>query len=99
MKLRQLGLGAQELEAGPFVFLISHSIPVAYRDTRPDAMPPGWFRTDRNFNKATTRHINKWLEKKRFATIPHDMIVAAFENISRYAPVPSVLWPGGQEGQ
>ncbi len=84
MILRQLGLGVQELEAGPITILLSHSIPVAYRDIRPDAMPPGLYRTDMWFSKATTLHLNKWLHGKRYATLPHDLIVSAFQGISRY---------------
>lgn len=86
MKIRQLGLYAQELEAGPFLFLLSHSVPVAYRDARADAPPPGAFRTDRFFSKATTAHLNKWLGKTgRYSTIPHDLIVDAFNSLSRWA--------------
>lgn len=94
MKVRQLGLHAQELEAGPLKFLLSCSIPVAYRDTRENAMPPGWFRTDRRFSKATTRHLNAWLKGKRYATIPHDMILEAFDSVSRFSPmaVPTQTW-------
>jgi hypothetical protein len=85
MKLRSLGLSAQELETGPFLFLLSHSLPVAYRDTRPEAMRPGLYRTDRVFNKSITRHINTWLrDKGQYATVPHDVIVSTFEEISRF---------------
>jgi hypothetical protein len=89
MRLRQLGLYAQELESGPFTFLLSHSVPVAYRDSRPDAIPPGMFRTERFFSKATTAHINKWVGKNpRVATVPHDLIVTAFDALSRWSDVP-----------
>ena len=88
MRIRQLGLYAQELETGPFTFLLSHSVPVAYRDSRVDAQPPGLFRTDRYFSKATTAHINKWLGKTpRVSTIPHDLIVTAFDGLSRWSDV------------
>lgn len=98
MFIRQLGLFVQELEAGPFVFLLSHSIPVAYWDTRAEAVPPGRFRTDRNFNKSTTRHLNKWLRGKEYATIPHGMIVAAFQHISIYTATRAAEWPGLDRG-
>lgn len=65
------------------MFLLSYSIPVAYHDTS-GTQTLSWFKTDRNFNKATTRHLNKWLSGKRFATVPHDLIVEAFQQISRY---------------
>jgi hypothetical protein len=84
MRLRQLGLYAQELESGPFTFLISHSVPVAYRDSRPDAPAPGLFRTDAYFSKATSAHLNKWLGKARYSTIPHDLIVTAFNDLSKW---------------
>lgn len=92
MILRELGLRAQELETGPFVFLLSHGIPVAYRDRRPDAMPPGWYRSDIRLSKATTRHQNKWLEGHQHATIPHELVLKAFQGISRFTEiaVPSI---------
>ena len=94
MNLRSLGLNAQELEAGPLLVLLSHSIPVAYRDSRPEARAPGLYRTDRRFNKAFTRHINKWLEDKGpYAVVPHDVIVRAFESISRFTPQPATPPP------
>jgi hypothetical protein len=86
LRIRQIGLNAQELETGPFLFLLSHSIPVAYRDTRPNAMRPGLFRTDKFFSKSTARHINKWLNGKGpFSVIPHDVLVETFRGLSRYA--------------
>jgi hypothetical protein len=86
MKFRQLGLNAVEMEEGPFVFLLSHSIPVAYRDRRPDARAPGVFRTDRKFGKAVARHVNKWLEDKGpHSTVPHDLIVAALDGVGLYS--------------
>jgi hypothetical protein len=90
--LRQLGLNAQELEVGPYLFLLSHSIPVAYRDRSGGAMPPGLFRTDRNFNKSVTRHINTWVGDKPASTVPHDVIVQAFRSVSKYAGQPANEW-------
>lgn len=84
--LRSLGLNAQELEAGPYVFLISHSVPVAYKDRSPGAMRPGIYRTDKKFTKATTRHLNAWLRGSRYATIPHEQIIDMFQSISRFPP-------------
>ena len=93
MKLRQLGLNAQELEAGPYTFLLSHSIPVAYRDRSEDAMAPGLYRTDRTFNKSITRHVNTWLrDKGQYATVPHDVIVKAFSDLSRFSPKHVPAW-------
>jgi hypothetical protein len=90
MKLRNLNGGAQELEAGPLLVLLSDSIPVAYVDLRAEAMAPGVYRTDQRFNKSVTRHINTWLEDKGpHATLPHELIVQAFESISRYSTSPT----------
>jgi len=92
MKFRQLGLNAVEMEEGPFVFLLSHSIPVAYRDRRPEAPSPGVFRTDltrrtdSRFSKAVARHLNKWLEDKGpHSTVPHNQIVAALDGVGLYS--------------
>lgn len=82
--LRSLGLNAQELEAGPYIFLISHSVPVAYKDRSQGAMWPGIYRTDKKFTKATTRHLNAWLRGSRYSTIPHEKIVEMFQSISRF---------------
>ena len=84
MILRTLGLNAMELETGPLTFLISHGIPVAYRDRRPEAMSPGVYRTNQRFNKAVTRHVNTWLAHRAYSTIPHDLVVSTFQGISRY---------------
>jgi hypothetical protein len=92
MILRQLGLNAQELEVGPYLFLLSHSIPVAYRDRSSGAMPPGIYRTDRSFNTSVTRHINTWVGSKSASTVPHEVIVAAFQNVSKYAGQPTETW-------
>jgi hypothetical protein len=89
LRIHQLSLGVQELEAGPFLFLLSHSTPVAYVDRRPEAMAPGVYRSDVYIGKATTRHQNKWLQdKKPYATIPHDLVVKALDSISKYAEQP-----------
>lgn len=92
MILRQLGLHVQELETGPLTFLLSRSIPVAYVDRREAALPPGVYRTDRYFSKATTAHLNKWLrDQSPYATIPHDLIVQAFQSVSRFSQTPNPL--------
>ena len=93
MILRQLGLNAQELEVGPYLFLISHSIPVAYRDRSSGAMPPGLYRTDRFFSKSVTRHINTWLKGQASSTVPHDVVVQAFQNVSKYTQPADADWP------
>jgi hypothetical protein len=86
MRIRELGLRSFELETGPFAFLVSHGVPVAYRDRRPEAAAPGLYRTDKAWGKATTRHLNSWLKGKGpYATLPHDLITEAFSSISRYA--------------
>jgi hypothetical protein len=92
MILRQLGLNAQELEVGPYLFLLSHSIPVAYRDRSSGAMPPGLYRTDRQYNKSVTRHVNRWIGERQASTVPHDVIVAAFQAISKFAGQPAETW-------
>ena len=92
MILRTLGLNAQELETGPLVFLLSHSIPVAYKDKSSGAMPPGLYRTDRFFSKAVSRHLNKWLGDRPHSTVPHDIIVAAFRQVSRFHDQPADAW-------
>ena len=93
MLLRQLGLHVQELEAGPLRFLISQSIPVAYLDMRPDAPAPGVYRSKEWFNKATTRHQNAWLKDKGpYSEIPHELVVQAFESVSRFQNVSHPGW-------
>jgi hypothetical protein len=80
MLLRSLGLKAQELEAGPYRFLLADSVPVAYTDgTR-------WFRTTRYFRKGTTKALNKWLLDREVTHVDQDVIVQAFQGISRYTP-------------
>jgi hypothetical protein len=93
MLLRTLGLNVQELETGPYVFLLSHSLPVAYRDRSPGAMPPGLYKTDRFFSKSVTRHVNKWVsDKGPHSTVPHDHIVSMFRSVSRYTDQPATTW-------
>jgi hypothetical protein len=92
MLLRSLGLNAQELEVGPYIFLLSHSIPVAYSDRSSGAMPPGLFRTDRSFNKSVTRHINKWIGGRSASTVPHSVVVQAFQATSKYTEQPAEPW-------
>ncbi len=87
MMLRQLGLYAQELETGPFTFLLSHSVPVAYKDSRTTLA----YRTDAWYSKATSAHLNKWLKGVRHAIVPHDLIVDAFQGVSIYTERPSVV--------
>ena len=55
MLLRTLGLRTQELAAGPYRFLLSDSIPVAYTDGT------HWYVTEMYHNKGTTKRLNKWL--------------------------------------
>ena len=93
MILRQLGLNAQELEVGPFVFLLSHSVPVAYRDRSSGAMPPGLYRTEKWFSKSVTRHINTWLRGRPSSTVPHDVVIEAFKSVSKYATEETNTWP------
>lgn len=87
MRLRDLGLRAQELESGPYTFLLSKSTPVAYRDTSTGG--PKWYRTEKFFSKGTTRHLNAWLKNKPHAIVPHEQIIAAWEGLSKHAE-PSV---------
>jgi hypothetical protein len=85
MKVRTLGLRVQELETGPYIFLLVDSIPIAYRDRSPDAEAPGAYRTDRRFNKAATRAQNRWLGNRRYDIISHEKIEAVFASVSRFS--------------
>lgn len=74
----------QELETGPYTFLLVDSIPVAYRDRSPEAVAFGLYKTDRRFNKAATRAQNKWLGRERFSVVPHEQIVEVYRSVSRF---------------
>lgn len=80
MKLRQLGYRAQELEAGPYRFLISDSVPVAYNDGLVA------YRSQEFFSKATTRHQNTWLGDIKARRVPHQAILDLFEALDRFQP-------------
>lgn len=82
MMLRSLGFQAQELEAGPFVFFLSDSIPVAYRQG------DQWFRTDAKVRKGQTRQINKWLDGRPAVTVPDAQLRLTFASLSRFTPEP-----------
>lgn len=87
MILRELGLRVQELETGPFKFLLVDSQPVAYHDSSIGA----WFRaqeyvsTTRYQGKGITKALNKWLKDQEVTSVPRAKIVEAFQGISRYA--------------
>ena len=93
MRFHEIEPGAFELSDGPYVFLISHGIPVAYWDRTPSAMPPGLYRTDRALTRGSTRHLNIWLQEhgNRFATLPHDQILSALDSLSRFTEQPFFL--------
>jgi hypothetical protein len=81
MLLRTLGLRTQELAAGPYRFLLSDSIPVAYTDG------DHWYVTDLWHNKATTKRINRWLhsnDKPPTNKRSQQEIGALFEGLDRY---------------
>jgi hypothetical protein len=81
MLLRTLGLRTQELAAGPYRFLLSDSIPVAYTDG------DQWYVTDLWHNKATTKRINRWLhanDKPAVSRRSQQEIGALFEGLDRY---------------
>lgn len=84
MKVKTLGLRVQELETGPYTFLLVDSIPVAYRDRSPEAPGPGVFKTERRFNKAATRAENKWLHGLPFKVVSHDQIEEVFRSVSKF---------------
>ena len=83
MRIRGLGLRAQELEAGPYRFLLSDSIPVAYTDGAT------WYKTVQYFDKATTKRLNRWFHDKAsgmpVASVPQSEIVSVFESVSRFS--------------
>jgi hypothetical protein len=81
MQLRTLGLRTQELAAGPYRFLLSDSIPVAYTDG------DHWYVTEQYHNKATTKRINRWLyshDKPATNKRSQKEIGALFEGLDRY---------------
>jgi hypothetical protein len=83
MILRTLGLRTQELAAGPYRFLLSDSIPVAYHDGE------AWVITDTWHNKATTKRINRWLysnnqQPGQQMRKPQTEIGNLFESLDRY---------------
>ena len=82
MILRSLGLRTQELAAGPYRFLVSDSTPVAYTDGS------GWYVTDRYWNKATTKRINRWLHANDQPSVSRrsqQEIGQLFEGVDRWA--------------
>jgi hypothetical protein len=86
MRIRTLGLKVQELEAGPFTFLLVDSQPVAYADRSLDV--PRYFRTQDYIRKGVTKALNKWLRGKAVEVVPQASIVGAFQGISRFGPEP-----------
>lgn len=84
MQFRTLGLRVQELEVGPYVFLMVDGEPIAYKDGRENAEPPGLYKTDTRFSKAATRAQNKWIGRRRYVTIPHDEVKEALNSVSRF---------------
>jgi hypothetical protein len=81
MRVRQLGLRAIELEVGPYTFLLSDAVPIAYRDES------GYVRSDNRGirgddkpSKLASRHVNKWLKDKgaRARVVPQADIMALF---------------------
>lgn len=84
MKVKTLGLRVQELETGPYTFLLVDSIPIAYRDRSPEAPRPGVFKTDRRFNKAATRAQNKWLATQPFEVVSQGQIEEIFRSVSKF---------------
>ena len=81
MLLRTLGLRTQELAAGPYRFLLSDSVPVAYTDG------DNWYVTDQYHNKATTKRINRWLyshDKPATSKRSQQHIGDLFQSLDRY---------------
>jgi len=88
MILRELGLRVQELETGPYVFLLVDSMPVAYQDKDRGAWyrPQEYVSTPRYMGKNVTKALNKWLKEKPVTVVPRAHIVTAFQGLSRYTP-------------
>jgi hypothetical protein len=82
MRVRQLGLRAIELEVGPYTFLLSDAVPIAYRDEsgyiRSDNR--GDIRGDDKPSKLASRHVNHWLKQRgaKARVMPQAEIEALF---------------------
>jgi hypothetical protein len=85
-RIRELGLRVQELEAGPFTFLLVDSQPVAYADRSLEV--PRYYRVREHIRKGVTKALNKWLRGKAVEVVPQASIVGAFQGISRFGPEP-----------
>lgn len=80
MRLRHLGFKAQELESGNYTFLISDSVPVAYRLIEGDTT--SYFRVSKAPGKGAARHMNLWLKDRKFTEVSAEKMVQAFESLS-----------------
>jgi hypothetical protein len=83
MRVRRLGHRAIELEVGPYTFLLSDAVPIAYRDesgyVRSDNR--GDIRGDDKPSKLASRHMNHWLKTKgspKARVVPQADIMALF---------------------
>lgn len=84
MILRELGLRVQELETGPYTFLLVDSQPVAYRHEDRYYRAHEYITTKRYQGKGITKALNKWLKNKEVTAVPREAIVQAFQGVSRY---------------
>jgi hypothetical protein len=79
MILRHLGLYVQELEAGPYRFLLVDSVPVAYTDGTT------WYRTSQYFRKGATKALNKWLRDRPVQLIEQSAIGTLFQSLDKWS--------------
>jgi hypothetical protein len=91
--LRHLGLYVQELEAGPYRFLLVDSVPVAYTDGTT------WYRTSQYFRKGATKALNKWLRDRPVQLIDQQAIGTLFQSLDRFEPEPADQRQGGRRKQ
>jgi hypothetical protein len=77
--LRHLGLHVQELEAGPYRFLLVDSVPLAYTDGTT------WYRTSQYFRKGATKALNKWLRERPVQLIDQQRIGTLFQSLDKWS--------------
>lgn len=71
MKLKHIGPNMTEVTAGDYTILFSYSTPVACNKEG-----GAFYRTDKFFSKATSCHINKWLNGATAKKVPQALIEA-----------------------
>ena len=68
MKVIPNGSNQTILKTGSREVLFSYETPVAGFDGT------NWFRTEEKFSRTTTKHINKYLDERRFQVVSQDYI-------------------------